>query len=413
MQQHTNKPLIPCTFGLKCETPFQLDRVIKSNSASPFVFGSIPPGRGDDRSVKMTDFQDIQTMCGQTFTLDAFSDTKGINALVNNYCHPLKSFLRQKLHNEHVWINSPFHMLADALRHYQSEKARSPDTISACILVPKWPDRPWSNLLQGMRKIKEYPIGYPLFQLQCHADDPIKQMRGIPWPVEVYYEPCYDGMRIKAASENTLSMQFSGSANGAKTVFTADSGASASFVDRNFAWKHGFSTSPTHRMVTLADGSAVTAHAECTIYIRIHGNQRGHMHSSKISCFVVDLGDSFDVILGENWLKRERAELSYNNNVCRLFSDHRTIELAPLTRVEIDAEKCSPFLTAVQVKRHLRKGGRCFIVNVVDSATSPFVLPLDDVTELPGPPGVPSPILIPPGLSETNDQNTSYLQESF
>ena len=64
-------------------------------------------------------------------------------------------------------------MLADALKHYLSEKA---DTVSACILVPKWPDKPWSHLLQGMKKIQEFPVGYPLFELKSNEDTPAKQM---------------------------------------------------------------------------------------------------------------------------------------------------------------------------------------------------------------------------------------------
>ena len=98
---------------------------------------------------------------------------------------------------------------------------------------------------------------YPLFELIKSADQPAKEMKGIPWWIDTYYDPCYSPLSIKTAwkNESSLTMRFAGTANGAKTIFTMDSRASASFIDRTYAWDNGFKTSGTHKVVTLADGS--------------------------------------------------------------------------------------------------------------------------------------------------------------
>jgi len=220
-----------------------------------------------------------------------------------------------------------------------------------------------------MVKIKEYPKGYPLFELIKSADLPAKEMKGIPWEVDIFYDPCYQPLSIKTAlkHEASLTMRFAGTANGAKAIYTMDSGASASFIDRTYAWDNGFKTSGTHKVVTLADGSDVISHEICTIHIKMHASERGQIYTKKQSCYVIDLGQAFQVLLGEDWLMSERADLSYNSNACTIHSGDRTMKFMPIQCQDRSLQSSHPLINAVQLRRLTRKGLTCFVVNIIDS----------------------------------------------
>ena len=122
----------------------------------------------------------------------------GVNALVaGNHRSPSHSFLKEVgLAGQHVWLNAPFDSLEHFVSHYLQLKALSPASTSACILVPRWPKAPWAHLLHSMQRLKSFPIGYPLF-VDPTADN--KAMPGIPWPVDIYFDPPYVPLAVQAA----------------------------------------------------------------------------------------------------------------------------------------------------------------------------------------------------------------------
>jgi hypothetical protein len=220
-----------------------------------------------------------------------------------------------------------------------------------------------------MKKIQEFPVGYPLFELKTDSTSQAKSMHGCPWPVEIYYDERYEPIQLKATSDQHLTMQFMGLANGAPTTFTADSGASASFVDVGFAKKQGLTTHSTHRLVTLADSSTVPANARCTLNVKLKSTTNGLTHTSKVTCLVLDLGGAFDVILGEDWLLREKADLLFSTDPCSCIihpQGRESIHIAPLSTSTEQQYKANQYLTAVQVKRLMRKGARTIWINVIE-----------------------------------------------
>ena len=203
--------------------------------------------RGDSRNIKRTDFLMIQDKTAQVFTIDAFADDDGTNAMCTKFYAPGTSFFNQNLCESgpaHLWINAPFHLIEQTINKYIQEKGTSPNSLSACILVPAWKGASWYKLLQGMQKIYTFPQGYPLFE-SVQPDGSRGQMKGIPWDVEIYYDPPYKPLKVKATKvEGALTMQFPCTLNGAQAVVTTDSAASHSFINYQFTQKVGIACTP-------------------------------------------------------------------------------------------------------------------------------------------------------------------------
>jgi hypothetical protein len=301
--------------------------------------------RSDQRCLKVTDFERVQTLFGTPFTMDAFASDDGSNALCQRYCSPGKSFFDVKtLAGETVWINAPFNKLGAALRHYLALKVQSPQSTGGCFLVPRWPHAPpaWGTLLQGMQRLASFPAGYPLFEM-ISKDATRVPMRGIPWPVDVYCDTPYELHRVAGAvkdGEGPLTMTFKGTVNGVPGVIAMDTQASHCFVSSAFVQEHGICRTPIHRMVQLADGSQAQLHAKCTLYLRMPAKKTGTHYVHKLDCLEVDMGPGFDVILGDDWLQKEKVALRFDTKECVL---HRAgMQLVPLCRSRTPRATTSP-----------------------------------------------------------------------
>ena len=225
---------------------------------------------------------------------------------------PTNSFFTQALTGEHTWINPPFHLIEQAVSHYLSEKGKAPLTTSACILAPDWPGSTWEPLVQGMKVLCTYPKGYPLYEL-INIDGTTDVVKGIPWPVKIYYDPPYPACTIKKAhskGDPSLTMQFRCTVAGDSALAIADTGATHCFMDKAKAAQRGLHCSRHHRVVELADGSQTTSTYKCSALLRIRGTE-GRLYTKHITFFVLELGEAHDIILGQDWMTLEGAELSY------------------------------------------------------------------------------------------------------
>ena len=365
--------------------------------------GHLPPPplfkRGDSRNIKRPEYEHIQDLTS-AFTLDAFADNDGVNAMCKNYHCPNDSFYKKSLSNSHVWINPPFHLMEQTLQHYISEKGKSPNTVSACFLVPHWPGSSWYHLLQGMQKLHTYPQGYPLFELK--SDSGSTAMKGIPWPVSVYYNPKYEPMSVSALkADGALTMQFNCTLNGAAAVATADSAASHSFINLRLVKKAGLVCTPDHKVIELADGTLTVTHQKCRVHVRMRSKIEGVFYSRHVDTHVIELGEDHDILLGTDWLNKENVVLSYLNHTCTLNpggGDPISIPIRkePNSKRPVDSSPVS----MLKAKRLQRKGAKLFMVNVIDTGVTPLASTddLDDL-EVTAPGNLPSTVQFPDHIS--------------
>ena len=293
----------------------------------------------------------------------------GSNSRVPRFCSPSNSFFdTQTLASEHVWINAPFHLIEPAIKHYLALKARSPDTTSACILVPRWPGARWNRLLQGMQVIQKFEVGFPLFKL----DRPGTQNTSspmIPWPVDIYYDPSYEPHAVKTthsreqAAPLAPAMHFKAAVSGTPAVVALDSQATHCFIDKQYAQAAGIRCTPAHRMVQLADGSHTQISGECNLYLKIFSADPAHRdYSGRVPCLVIDLGEDHNLILGQDWLKQEGAVLSFHTDTCTL-ERRNSLVLKPVAHTKAQRH-IKPTLSAARALKAIAKGCKLLEINV-------------------------------------------------
>ena len=100
----------------------------------------------DDRMLHPKIFKQIQKLSNHTFTLDAYANSKGDNALCARFCSIEDSFLDKDLKGEFVWLNPPFKRAHEFLQAYFAQKRTYPDHVGACILLLCW--RNFANILE-------------------------------------------------------------------------------------------------------------------------------------------------------------------------------------------------------------------------------------------------------------------------
>ena len=143
----------------------------------------------DDRMLHPKIFKQIQKLSNHTFTLDTCANSKGDNVLCARYCAIEDSFLNKDLKGEFVWLNLPFKRAHEFLEAYFAQKRTYPDHVVACILLPC--SRQFANIpeLRQMTVLKQFTPGTQLFNQPGQGQSNRKYMAGVPWVVNVYYDP--------------------------------------------------------------------------------------------------------------------------------------------------------------------------------------------------------------------------------
>ena len=168
----------------------------------------------EDRLVLMPEFLKLQAMTGRPFTLDCCANPSGDNALVTSFLSPAASFFDSNLSGQHCWINPPFSQARQFVQHYRWCKSKDP-TISACFLLPRWAST--SKLCDGMQLLHSFPKGHHLFSAPNAAVHGRHRMPGVPWPVDIFYDPSY---QVPDPVTDQLGMLFATNLSGLASVTT-------------------------------------------------------------------------------------------------------------------------------------------------------------------------------------------------
>ena len=284
----------------------------------------------------------------------------------NNWLTVADGFLQAtaSLVGQAMWIAPPFSQVQKYLQHYLELKQQSEHT-QACFLLPKW-NAPWRPLLAGMHLLKTIPAGTVVY---C---DPRtgKPLKPIAWPLEVWADYPHSKVQLHSAASLAFgpSMTFAGTVNGSKHQFLLDSGATFSFWDVTQARLLGLPLQPALCSVEVADGHNVLCRHKCLISVHI-GSYR-----ETIWVHLIDLGDEAQVILGDDWLCHTAATLAFTSPPsCTIRMGDRTHSLVQIPQEAIS--KSHFLLSAVKFRKHLRNGGKFYVINVVDDRISPLTNP--------------------------------------
>ena len=184
----------------------------------------------DDRMIHPKIFKHLQKLSNHTFTLDACANSKGDNALCTCYCSVEDSFLNRDLKGEFVWLNPPFRRAHEFLEAYFAQKRMYPDHVGACILLPCW--RQFANIpeLRQMTILKQFTPGTHLFSQPGEGQSNRKDMAGVPWAVNVYYDPPRHSTFHAQAHQGRQALVFTAKVGEQRAQLLLDTGT----TDRSF-----------------------------------------------------------------------------------------------------------------------------------------------------------------------------------
>ena len=332
-----------------------------------------------DRQLHRTHFLKIQDMT-RPFTLDACADPNGYNAQCANYCSLQNNFLAYDCSHHHVWINPPFQhkSMHVIIRHYLECKRKAPTTTSACILLPAWAILPFQRYLTGMKLLTTYPAGVPVMTVPTipPTQDRLIFSTGLPFNMHVYYDPPlpdnYQPSKVSPSlqklallapcyvcgTQATVQM-----ATTIKGQMAIDTLASRNFIDSTFVrqLKVRIKKHPPWLNNAIILGDNTTKQTEGVVHVHIQIDK----YQDTIWCDVLKLPDTFQLILGQEWLNKHQCILNFPLKTCTLMhrnrkytldcSQHQDIPYSP-RHDNLEYTFSNPlFLSALQTKRLLRK----------------------------------------------------------
>jgi len=379
-----------------------------------------------DRMLLPSIVEEIEQEIGQSFTLDAFSLPDGSNAQCPKYCSLDQPFQQYNCQGHTVWMNPPFipKLVQQALLHYKAQKRLAPHTTSACLLIPAFAKHRLDNLLKKWKLLKVLPKNKPVMLVPNQDGTRSLLAPGLPFDMAVYYDPPtplqpattaaiavgeqISPLQAGQAEEDRLKFVVRGRllhcrptvVESIPVLIGLDTMASRNFISKSVAQaigvkikQHPSWVSPT---VTLGDKSQTTSAGQAVAHFQVQG------YKTNVTCEVLDaLPGPFGLILGQQWLDRHRAILSYETLRCS-FSYKRKkyswqcgepmdVDMPPpLVGVE-DRPLLTPqlhmmLMTALQTKRLVKKQHcldytRCFWL-MVQQVDDKLVLKDPDDPEL-------------------------------
>ena len=308
----------------------------------------------------------------QPITVDACADDAGLSKQHPRFCSPSNNFLDFDCSGEHVWMNAPFDQLCTFISHYKQCKDKAPGSTSALIVVPVLGRHPVNQLVRGMQKLVDYPVGTQLFTGVNSNGSLLQCRKGIPWRVAVYYDP---PRSMKPAYVHRPGRQqpqpehYEASGvvidcrlSGVDATATLDSGASHCAINSTWVEQHQVHTTPCSDVIALADGSSIRAKGRCRVRL-----QSGALNTT-VDCYVVDLAPQYQCLVGMDFLKSHGIQITFSGEnvtvTARKGQQRVTLPMAKPNLPEAPKTLAQITLSALQAKRAIRKGAHFFLVQV-------------------------------------------------
>ena len=325
-----------------------------------------------DRMILPPLFSELEEIT-MPFTLEACANDSGDNASCKDFCSPSNSFLQKDCSGHHVWINPPFKWkVAKAfLEHYLKCKDQAPTTTSACVMLPEYALSNMKSLLKDFRIIRRYPKRKPTVNVPDGKGGRTILQPGLHFDLVVLYDPpkTIEQEETPRPLVERLLFQLpcsiahgsSGYANKVKSNTGFDSMASRNFISSKILQKLG--TKPKTRprwdkkcVVTLGDNSEVDTLGIAKVQISMQG------FNTDVWCEVLsELPQGFDLILGQAFLHKHKAALSYEDLTVNVKHATKTYTLVCGMPHSDDlpppppCQTAVPIISALQVKRLLKK----------------------------------------------------------
>ena len=236
---------------------------------------------------------DFETVCGGESVISS----------ANFMASPLSVFL--KLTDLTDQLHPACSHLFACLQHLHSHKKAS---TSAVVVLPKHPGV-WLKCSRNAQLLQDLPCSNALFV--AAADETLHKR-----PVQVYYtSPVPTGSLCAVVGASGLTMQFHGTVSNAPVVLTMDSISSHTLMSVSHARRMKIAVEPSVRpllQVAVANGMVRTSLGICRVCPKLQE------FIADLRCHVIPLADAYEVILGDDWLSKYSATLSWAHQYCVL-----------------------------------------------------------------------------------------------
>jgi hypothetical protein len=95
-------------------------------------------------------------------------------------------------------------------------------------------------------------------------------------------------------------------------------------------------------------------------------------YQDRVDCYVLEMVTDFQMILGDTWLNMVKATFDYDSKKCIIRKNNKRFTLSSSTRsmlrhkLSSRVKKEPPMLSAMQVKRALKRGDQVTMVQLVN-----------------------------------------------
>lgn len=287
----------------------------ETNSVPELPVGYMPVAR----SV----FEQVQAELLYPCTVDAFASQQ--TALCSTFCQPNAPIFEHTAPDCNVyWIHCPKQLQSDYLALYRKAKLRNP-TIGACVLLPFKLPLTQIDSVKGFKLIHTYARNTLLFtdpltgsavRTKCTMalwyDPPVRIPAG---PADTTADTTCQS--IHASESLKPRLQVTATVAGVNTLALLDSGAAEhNFISADFCKRHGIKTTVTATPFTAVGvqngAGAVTHAAKLTLKLATYTCQ------ATFHVITLPATASFQLILGDAWLKNVKAVLDYSKDCCVL-----------------------------------------------------------------------------------------------
>ena len=225
-----------------------------------------------------------------------------------------------------IYMNPPFGDPTPFLQHYAKCKEKDPCGTTCVLVMPRGSsETKYKHLLTGWEVLKSFKKGSRLF-MAPDGKGGYDAMPPSPFPVTILYDsPHKPAYQLGSLTFGKPTFVFKGVVNSTAasvgvttTKILLDSGAVNSFISPDFVKKLDLQAKvqpylawdPTARkrfpkaFAQLADGSMQPINGFVAVPVHLG------KYKAVLKCFVTTLG-VYDLILGDNWLRANKATLDY------------------------------------------------------------------------------------------------------
>ena len=328
---------------------------------------------------------DSKRICLNAETLNWLEQSHGIKCTLDASCpeHLTRSsvvsgtqcspsaFLEMELQAQVVYLQPTQEEFLPAIQHLLRCKAQHPQ-VGALLVVPASVAFTVSHELDKFDLVHTLPRGQKAFVSRTTA-----KRCGHEASVHVYVmQPaCQSGVTVAQTGDVELMFNLPCTiAGGTGTLHInsrslIDTGCGAySLLSSRAAARLALKIQPCTQDFALADGTKLRCDGIAVIKMRLQ------KHTFNVTAYVVDMNDTFDLILGQQWLMQHRAVIDFDRHTVTLKKSDKsvTIRACPAKMSHATPRKSRPAskpLSVSAVARHMRKGGHTyeFRINAVAS----------------------------------------------